>query len=102
MFDLDGKAALVTGASGGIGGAIAQALHERGAILGLSGTRTEALEERAAALGERAHVLPCNLSDAEATGSLVRTCSSGIHQNSICPVGILANPTRVNPHLPFA
>lgn len=70
MFDLTGKAALVTGASGGIGGAIARALHAQGAVVGLSGTRTEPLEALAAELGERAHVLPCNLSDAEAVEAL--------------------------------
>ena len=70
MFDLTGKTALVTGASGGIGGAIAKALHEAGATVGLSGTRVEPLEALAAELGERAHVLPCNLSDAEAVDAL--------------------------------
>ena len=70
MFDLTGKCALVTGASGGIGGAIATALHAAGATVGLSGTRVEPLEALAAALGARAHVLPCNLSDAEAVEAL--------------------------------
>lgn len=70
MFDLTGKTALVTGASGGIGGAIATALHDAGAVVGLSGTRVEPLEALAADLGERAHVLPCNLSDAEAVEAL--------------------------------
>ncbi|EYD73809.1 3-oxoacyl-[acyl-carrier-protein] reductase [Limimaricola hongkongensis] len=70
MFDLTGKTALVTGASGGIGGAIATALHGAGATVGLSGTRTAPLEELAAALGDRAHVLPCNLSDADAVNAL--------------------------------
>ncbi len=70
MFDLTGKRALVTGASGGIGGAIARALHGAGATVGLSGTRTEPLEALAAELGERAHVLPCNLSDPEAVDAL--------------------------------
>lgn len=70
MFDLTGKTALVTGASGGIGGAIAKALHGAGATVGLSGTRVEPLEALAAELGERAHVLPCNLSDAEAVDAL--------------------------------
>ena len=66
MFDLTGKSALVTGASGGIGGAIARALHAQGAAVGLSGTRADALEALAAELGERAQVLPCDLSDPEA------------------------------------
>jgi len=70
MFDLTGKTALVTGASGGIGGAIARALHGAGARVGLSGTRTEPLEALASELGERAHVLPCNLGDAEAVEAL--------------------------------
>ncbi|MFT4793257.1 MAG: 3-oxoacyl-[acyl-carrier protein] reductase [Paracoccaceae bacterium] len=70
MFDLTGKTALVTGASGGIGGAIAAALHAQGATVALSGTRTGPLEELAAKLGERAHVLPCNLSDLAAVDVL--------------------------------
>lgn len=70
MFDLSGKNALVTGASGGIGGEIAKALHAAGATVGLSGTRVEPLEALAAELGERAHVLPCNLGDAEAVEAL--------------------------------
>lgn len=70
MFDLTGKTALVTGASGGIGGAIATALHAAGATVALSGTREAPLQELAETLGERAHVLPCNLSDAEAVEAL--------------------------------
>lgn len=70
MFDLTGKNALITGASGGIGGAIAKSLHAQGATVGLSGTRVEPLEALAAELGERAYVLPCNLSDAEAVMAL--------------------------------
>ena len=70
MADLTGKCALVTGASGGIGADIARALHGAGATVGLSGTRVEPLEALAADLGERAHVLPCNLSDAEAVEAL--------------------------------
>ncbi|WP_425039205.1 3-oxoacyl-[acyl-carrier-protein] reductase [Primorskyibacter sp. S187A] len=70
MFDLTGKTALITGASGGIGGAIAQALHGAGATVGLSGTREAPLEALAADLGERAHVLPCNLSDMDAVAEL--------------------------------
>ena len=65
MFDLTGKTALVTGASGGIGGAIATALHARGAAVALSGTRKDALDALAETLGgDRCCVLPCNLSDA--------------------------------------
>ena len=71
MFDLSGKMALVTGASGGLGGAIARALHRQGAHLALSGTRRDALEALAGELGERAHVLPCDLSDSSAVEALV-------------------------------
>ena len=70
MFDLSGKAALVTGASGGIGGEIARGLKEAGAQVGLSGTREEPLRALAEELGEGAHVLPCDLSDAEAIKAL--------------------------------
>ena len=70
MFDLTGKSALVTGASGGIGAAIARALHGRGATVGLSGTRRDPLDALAAELGDRAHVLPCDLSDADAVIAL--------------------------------
>lgn len=71
MFDLSGKCALVTGASGGIGGAIARALHARGATVALSGTRASALEAVAAELGERTHILTCNLSDRAEVDGLV-------------------------------
>lgn len=70
MFDLTGKTALVTGASGGIGSDIARALHGQGATVALSGTRREALDGLAAELGGRTHVLPCNLSDAAAVDAL--------------------------------
>ncbi len=70
MYDLTGKNALVTGASGGIGADIARALHGAGAVVGLSGTRVDPLEALAADLGDRAHVLPCNLSDATAVEAL--------------------------------
>ncbi|WP_299352985.1 3-oxoacyl-[acyl-carrier-protein] reductase [uncultured Shimia sp.] len=78
MFDLTGKCALVTGASGGIGGEIAKALHAAGATVGLSGTRVEPLEALAAELGERAHVLPCNLSDAEAVDALPKQAADAM------------------------
>jgi 3-oxoacyl-[acyl-carrier protein] reductase len=71
MFDLTGKTALVTGASGGIGGAIAHALHGQGATVAISGTRREALDALAADLKERVHVLPCNLADAGEVEKLV-------------------------------
>ena len=64
MFDLTGKAALVTGASGGIGGAIARSLHRQGAIVTLSGTRAEALEQLKSELGERTHVVTAKMDDA--------------------------------------
>ena len=73
MFDMSGKSALVTGASGGIGAAIARTLHGAGATVGLSGTREAPLEALAAELGERAHVLPCNLSDRDAVNALPKT-----------------------------
>ncbi|WP_284164125.1 3-oxoacyl-ACP reductase FabG [Frigidibacter sp. SD6-1] len=63
MFDLTGKTALVTGASGGIGGAIARALHQAGATVALSGTREAPLNDLAAELGGRVHVLTCNLAE---------------------------------------
>lgn len=72
MFDLSGKNALVTGASGGIGAEIARALHAAGASVALSGTRVEPLEALAAELGGRAHVLPCNLSSAEEVEGLIK------------------------------
>ncbi|HEY9163159.1 MAG TPA: SDR family NAD(P)-dependent oxidoreductase, partial [Magnetovibrio sp.] len=63
MFDLSGKKALVTGASGGIGGAIAKALHAQGADVALSGTREDALQALAGELGSRAHVTPARLGE---------------------------------------
>jgi 3-oxoacyl-[acyl-carrier protein] reductase len=71
MFDLTGRKALVTGATGGIGGAIARALHARGAAVTLSGTRRPALDELAASLGERVHVVEANLSDKDSVEALV-------------------------------
>jgi 3-oxoacyl-[acyl-carrier protein] reductase len=71
MFDLSGKTALVTGATGGLGGAIAKALHAQGATVALSGTRREVLDQLAAEIGERTHVLPCNLADAAEVEALV-------------------------------
>ena len=73
MFDLTGKIALVTGASGGIGGAIATHLHRQGAFVVLSGTREAALAEFAQTLGERAVVMPANLADPNAPEQLVKT-----------------------------
>ncbi|WP_299848854.1 3-oxoacyl-[acyl-carrier-protein] reductase [uncultured Roseovarius sp.] len=78
MFDLTGKCALVTGASGGIGGAIARALHGAGATVGLSGTRIEPLEALAGELGARTHVLPCNLGDADAVDALPKQAAEAM------------------------
>jgi 3-oxoacyl-[acyl-carrier protein] reductase len=71
MFDLTGKTALVTGATGGIGGAIARAFHQQGATVAISGTRREVLDGLAGELGDRVHVLPCNLADKDAVEALV-------------------------------
>jgi 3-oxoacyl-[acyl-carrier protein] reductase len=78
MFDLTGKSALVTGASGGIGADIARTLHAAGATVGLSGTRVEPLEALAAELGSRAHVLPCNLSNPEDVEGLVKRATEAM------------------------
>ena len=71
MFDLNGKTALVTGASGGLGAAIARALHGQGAVVGLSGTRRDALDALAAELETNVHVFPCDLSHKAATEALI-------------------------------
>jgi 3-oxoacyl-[acyl-carrier protein] reductase len=71
MFDLSGKTALVTGATGAIGGGIARALHGQGATVALSGTRREVLDAIAAELKDRVHVLPCDLADKDAVEVLV-------------------------------
>jgi 3-oxoacyl-[acyl-carrier protein] reductase len=78
MFDLTGKAALVTGASGGIGGAIARALHQQGATVSISGTRRDALEALAAEMKDRVHVAPCNLADKGEVEALVPVCEEAI------------------------
>jgi 3-oxoacyl-[acyl-carrier protein] reductase len=71
MFDLSGRSVLVTGASGGIGAAIARVLHAQGATVAVSGTRRDALDALAGELGERAHVLPCNLADKAEVEALI-------------------------------
>jgi 3-oxoacyl-[acyl-carrier protein] reductase len=71
MFDLTGKTALVTGATGGIGEGVARALHAQGATVAISGTRAEVLDKLAAELGSRVYVLPCNLADSAAVEKLV-------------------------------
>ena len=78
MFDLTGKCALVTGASGGIGADIARTLHGAGATVGLSGTRVDPLQALADELGGRAHVLPCNLSDAAAVDALPKAAAEAM------------------------
>jgi len=83
MFDLTGKTALVTGASGGIGSAIAKSLHGQGATVALSGTRVEALEAVAAELGDRTHILPCNLSDSAAVDALPKQAEEAMGQLDI-------------------
>lgn len=90
MFDLTGKTALVTGATGGIGGAIARAFHAQGATVALSGTRREALDKLAGELGDRVHVLPCNLSDAAEVEKLVPAAEEAMKQLDIlvCNAGI--------------
>ena len=86
MFRLDGKIALVTGASGGIGAAIARGLHAQGAAVVLSGTRVEALSALATELGERAHVAPANLRDPAAPDALVAAAEAAAG-----PLDILVN-----------
>lgn len=83
MFDLSGKSALVTGASGGIGAAIATMLHAQGANVGLSGTREDALQALANTLGKRAHVLPCDLSNVDTVGMLVGQADEAMGQVDI-------------------
>jgi len=78
MFDLTGKRALVTGASGGIGAAIARALYNAGASVALSGTRVEPLEALKAELGERAFVVPANLSDAASVDALPKAAEAAL------------------------
>jgi len=83
MFDLSGKTALVTGATGGIGGAIAKALHAQGASVVASGTRAEALESLVAELGERVTTLACNLSDPAAVDGLIGQAEAAAGQVDI-------------------
>jgi 3-oxoacyl-[acyl-carrier protein] reductase len=83
MFDLTGKGALVTGATGGIGWAIAEALHAQGANVAISGTRAERLDELAAKLGSRVHVLPCDLRDRAAVVKLAEDAEKALGQVDI-------------------
>jgi len=90
MFDLSGRTALVTGASGGLGGAIARALHAQGATVAISGTRRDALDKLAGELGSRAHVLPCDLSKPGEVEALVPSAEAAMKQLDIlvCNAGI--------------
>ncbi len=90
MFDLTGKTALVTGASGGIGGDIARALYGQGATVTLSGTRADALEALKSQLGARAHIALCNLGDAKQVEELPKTAESlmGALDILVCNAGI--------------
>ncbi len=83
MFELTGKTALVTGATGPIGGSIARTLHAQGATIAISGTRKEALDMLAADLGERVHIVPCNLADAAETEQLVPRAEEAMGQLDI-------------------
>ncbi len=86
MFRLDGKAALITGASGGIGAAIARTLHAQGASVAMSGTRRDALDALGAELGERAFVCPADLRDASEPDSLITAAEAAAG-----PLAILVN-----------
>ena len=90
MFRLDKKTALITGASGGIGGEIAKSLHAAGATVAISGTRLEPLQALAAELGDRAHILTCNLSDGEAVAALPKRAAEAMGE-----VDILVNNAGV-------
>jgi 3-oxoacyl-[acyl-carrier protein] reductase len=83
MFNLSGKTALVTGASSGIGTAIAKALHAQGAIVAISGTRKDALDAVASDLKDRVHVLPCNLSDPAAVEALIPSANEKMERVDI-------------------
>jgi 3-oxoacyl-[acyl-carrier protein] reductase len=83
MFDLTGKCALVTGASGGLGAEIAKDLHAAGATVALSGTREAALKEVADMLGDRVHIVPCNLSDMDTVDNLIKDAEAAMGQVDI-------------------
>ena len=92
MFELKDRRAVVTGASGGIGGAIARALHAQGATVVLSGTRTDALQSLADELGAATHVLGCDLADAEAAAGLIAAAD-----DAMGGVDILGEQCRSHP-----
>src|SRR4051812_34597899 len=83
MFDLTGKNALVTGATGGLGGTIAKMLHAQGATVALSGTRREVLDALAGEIGSRVHVIPCNLADKNEVEALVPKAEEAMGQLDI-------------------
>lgn len=83
MFDLNGKTALVTGATGGIGGAIAKALHAQGATVGLSGRNEDKLKALASELGDRVHVFAADLSNSEAIDALIKSADEAMGQIDI-------------------
>jgi 3-oxoacyl-[acyl-carrier protein] reductase len=91
MFDLSGRSALITGASGGIGAAIAKALHAQGATVVISGTRADALEKLKFELGERAHLTVCNLADSASVEALPKAAESAVG----APLDILVNNAGV-------
>jgi len=97
MFDLSGKRALVTGASGGIGRAIAQAFHKQGATVAISGTRRDALDALATELGTNVHVLPCNLSKAEEVEQLIPRAEEALGE-----LDILVNNAGITRDMLFA
>ena len=90
MFELMGKTALVTGASGGIGGGIARALHKQGATVAISGTRCDALDKLATELGSRVHVFQCDLSKSTEVEALVPAVEKAMEKLDIlvCNAGI--------------
>jgi 3-oxoacyl-[acyl-carrier protein] reductase len=98
MFELTGKRALVTGASGAIGGAIATVFHKQGAIVALSGTKREALDKLAAELGANAFVVPCNLSDKEAVEKLIPDAEAALGGE----IDILVNNAGMTKDMLFA
>jgi 3-oxoacyl-[acyl-carrier protein] reductase len=83
MFDLNGKTALVTGATGGLGGSIARALHKQGATVAISGTRRDVLDQLASELKERVHVLSANLADKDSVEKLVPSAEAAMQKLDI-------------------